>query len=129
MNPLVVLDASALLALVNNEPGWEHVEETIAHGAVMSAVNLSEVGSRLVREGTPPAEVAADLGLWPIEIAPFGIDDANAAAAMALITRSAGLSLGDRACLSLAMKLGAAALTADRAWSNLSLNVVVMLLR
>jgi ribonuclease VapC len=124
-----VLDASALLALLNKEPGWEKVDDAIFHGAVMSAVNLSEVGSRLVREGTPATEVAADLRLWPIEIIPFGIDDANAAAAMALITRSAGLSLGDRACLSLAMKLETEALTADRAWSNLSLNVVVTLLR
>jgi ribonuclease VapC len=124
-----VLDASALLALLNKEEGWEQVEEAILHRAVMSAVNLSEVGSRLVREGTPASEVAADLALWPIEIIPFGTSDANAAAAMALITRSAGLSLGDRACLSLAMKLGTEALTVDRAWSNLSLNVVVTLLR
>ena len=129
MSSACVLDASALLALLNKEAGWEQVDEAIFHGSVMSAVNLSEVGSRLVREGTPAAEVAADLRLWPIEIVPFGIDDANAAAAMALITRSAGLSLGDRACLSLAMKLGTQALTADRAWANLSLNVAVTLLR
>lgn len=123
-----VLDASALLALLNAEPGAETVSEAIAD-AVISAVNLSEVVARLCEEGMPAAVVRQTLSLLSLEVAAFDEAQAYQAGDLRAATRSAGLSLGDQACLGLADKLGAPALTADRTWLQLSLGVQVQLIR
>jgi ribonuclease VapC len=107
----LVLDASALLAYLRDEPGAELVAEAIADGVVISTVNLAEVLSRSVDRGADPAKIAARLaqsGLLDgaITVEPFTTADAIDAARLRPLTRDAGLSLGDRACLALARRLG-----------------------
>lgn len=118
-----VLDASALLAYLRNEPGAELVAQTIADGAVISTVNLAEVFSRSADRGADPAKLAAKLtqsGLLDgaITIEQFTTADAIETARLRPLTRDAGLSLGDRACLALARRLDAPALTTDTAWQG-----------
>jgi ribonuclease VapC len=118
-----VLDASALLAYLGEEQGADSVAETIAAGAVISTVNLAEVFSRSTDRGVDAAELAARLtagGLLggAITVEPFTLADAIETARLRPLTRAAGLSQGDRACLALARRLGAPALTADAAWAD-----------
>lgn len=119
----IVLDASALLAYLRDEPGAETVADAIAMGAVMSAVNVAESLSRAADRGADPRVLAIDLaarGLLhgAIEVEPFTADDAIDVACLRPLTRAAGLSIADRACLALARRLRVNALTADRAWSD-----------
>jgi ribonuclease VapC len=119
----LVLDASALLAYLREEPGADVVAEAIADGAVISTVNLAEVFSRSADRGADPAKLSARLtqsGLLDgaITVEPFTATDAIDVAHLRPLTRDAGLSLGDRACLALARRLGAPVLTADTAWQG-----------
>jgi ribonuclease VapC len=130
----VVLDASALLAHLRGERGATAVADAIGRGASISAVNLAEVLSRAADRGADPGRLAADLtedGLLggAIAIEPFTPEDATLVASLRLRTRDAGLSLGDRACLALAGRLGLPALTGDTAWSELDVEVDVRLFR
>jgi ribonuclease VapC len=120
-----VLDASALLAHLRDEPGADVVAEAIASGAVISTVNLAEVFSRVADRGGDPAKLAAELtqsGLLDgaITVEPFTAADAIDTGRLRPLTRVAGLSLGDRACLALARRLDAPALTADTAWQGVA---------
>jgi ribonuclease VapC len=120
-----VLDASALLAHLRDEPGADVVAEAIASGAVISTVNLAEVFSRIADRGEDPAKLAAELtqsGLLDgaITVEPFTAADAIDAGRLRPLTRDAGLSLGDRACLALARRLDAPALTADTDWQGVA---------
>jgi PIN domain nuclease of toxin-antitoxin system len=121
-----ILDASALLAYLRDEPGAEAVADAIAIGAVVSTVNLGEVLSRVADHDADPARIArqmTDRGLLDgaIAVEPFTTADAIEVARLRPLTRDLGLSLGDRACLALARRLDAPALTADSAWSKLDL--------
>ena len=121
-----VLDASALLAYLGDELGADVVADAIAEGATISSVNLAEALSTLATRGADPAAVARqlterDLLEGAITVEPFTTADATEAARLRLSTSSAGLSLGDRACLALARRLATQALTADRAWLGLAL--------
>jgi ribonuclease VapC len=124
----VVLDASALLALLHGEPGSHKVAENVP-GAVIGAVNLSEVVSKLIERGVPEQAVRSALRQVELEIHPFGEDLAFQAGVLRLTTRSAGLSLGDRACLALGQKLAAPVLTTDRNWKELDIGVEVRVIR
>lgn len=120
-----VLDASALLAHLRDEPGADVVAEAIASGAVISTVNLAEVFSRVADRGEDPAKLAAELtqsGLLDgaITVEPFTAADAVEVGRLRSLTRDAGLSLGDRACLALARRLDAPALTADTDWQGVA---------
>ena len=122
----VVLDASALLALLLDEPGGDAVSQRL-EGAAVSTVNLAEVVGRLVDGGVPVDECRDALGGLGLDTVPFDETTAFAAGALRPATRNAGLSLGDRACLALAMQLDRPALTADRAWKRLRLGVEIEL--
>jgi PIN domain nuclease of toxin-antitoxin system len=124
----VVLDASAVLAVLQKEPGAEAVLSHLHH-AVISAVNFSEVVARIVRGGDNFEDALTDLhNLFP-DIHPFGIDQALAVGRLFPQTVAHGLSFGDRACLVLAKSLGAPALTADQEWAKLDIGVKVELIR
>ena len=125
----IVLDASALLAVLNQEPGAEKLPpERLAH-ATISTVNLAEVHTKLVREGVDPNEAWEDV-IGPIEeCAPFTAEQAKFAGSLAAQTRSLGLSLGDRACLALGLALKAPVYTTDRAWKNLKLGIRIHVIR
>lgn len=117
-----VLDASALLAYLNGEPGAERVRQCIEQGqATMSSVNLAEVLCKCADQGMSSANQAALCAALPLEIAPFDTALALSSAALRSNTRAHGLSLGDRCCLALAQSQNATALTADHAWSSLGL--------
>jgi PIN domain nuclease of toxin-antitoxin system len=125
----VVLDASALLALLNQEPGAQLLTPELLRDATASTVNLAEVQTKLVREGVDPDE-AWELVQAPIsEAEPFTAEQAEIAGTLVRQTRTLGLSLGDRACLALAIFLRAPAYTTDKDWKNLKLGVPIHLLR
>jgi ribonuclease VapC len=125
----VVLDASALLALLNQEPGAQLLTPELLRDATASTVNLAEVQTKLVREGSDPDE-AWELSLAPIAaIEPFTSEQAKTAGTLVTQTRPLGLSLGDRACLALAIALGAPVYTTDKEWKRLKLGIPIHLLR
>jgi len=119
----VVLDASAVLALLNREPGGERVERYLAEG-VMSAVNAAEVLSKLVDAGLTLGEARESLSLLGFRILGFELRDAEAVAALRTRTKSKGLSLGDRACLALGLRLEAVVVTAERSWAGLKIGQI-----
>lgn len=124
----IVLDSSALLAVVNDEPGCEIVAEKIGE-AIMSAVNHAEVVSKLVGRLGSVETARKALGFADVEVIDFDRMLAEEAGALILQTRALGLSVGDRSCLALAAREGAPVLTADRAWSGLNIGVEIRLIR
>lgn len=125
---MIALDASALLAFLFAEPGHEQVAAQL-DAACLSSVNLAEVAARFARDGHDPREVCDRIAASPVEIVPFLASDAAITAALVPVTQEQGLSLGVRACLTLAMARHIPALTADRTWIALRLPVPVQLIR
>lgn len=124
----VVLDSSALLAFIHGEPGGEVVAGVVGE-ALISSVNLAEVVTKLV-ERTGSLDLArAALGMANVDVVDFDGVQAEQAGALVTRTRSRGLSLGDRACLTLAAQEALPVLTADRIWATLKLAVEVRLIR
>ena len=119
MTERYVLDASAVLCLIRNEPGAETVKAVLADSSI-SAVNLSEVIAKMADLGMDADLIDTVLGPLQLPAVPFDTAQARVAGLMRPATRSLGLSLGDRACLALAEHLGAAAMTTDRAWQTLA---------
>jgi ribonuclease VapC len=123
-----VLDASAVLAVLNSESGTDEALRFFDQ-ALLSAVNLSEVLQKAAQIGVDPQLVHQLLGETEIGIVPFDEPMAVAVAGLWPITSGNGLSLGDRACLALADAVNGIAVTADRAWAKLELpNVAVHVL-
>ena len=118
MTERFVLDASALLCLLKSEQGAERVLSVLPR-AVVSAVNLSEVYGKLADAGGSEDRIAQAIGGLHLRIEPFDDEQARRAGMLGPLTRSLGLSLGDRACLALAQHHGATALTTDRIWADL----------
>lgn len=133
--PASVLDASALLAHLNEEPGAPAVREAMADGSAISVVNWAEVLTKLAERGEDPelaaAEMeAADLIGGVVSIEPVTNKDAVEIARLRPLTKERGLSLADRACLALADRLDVPVLTADREWAGLAeVSVGVKLIR
>ena len=123
----VVLDASALLALLQAEPGSEVVALKLAD-SVMCTVNHSEVVAKLADLGMPAEAIHEALNL-PIELVDFDQVLAMRAGMLRPPTRDFGLSLGDRACLALALERGVPALTAEAAWAEVPNGPRVELIR
>lgn len=123
-----VLDASAVLALINEEPGAE-VVDALLDDAVISAVNLSEVIAVLVDAGFEVDRASGRIGALGLGVIAFDEPQALRAGALRKATLRAGLSFGDRACLGLAEALEAPAVTADRRWATLPLSSEVRLIR
>jgi ribonuclease VapC len=132
--PGPVLDASALLAYLQDEPGAGTVEEALDAGALMNIVNYAEVLSRLADAGEEPAVAHARLGAQGligglVQLVPLAAEDTVVIAELRPATRAHGLSLGDRACLATALRLERPVLTADRLWATLDVGVAVRLIR
>lgn len=125
---MIVLDASALLAFMFREQGHERVGPRLAEGWI-STVNLSEVLARFARDGHPVAAIADAIAATGVRSVEFSVGQARLAAELAPRTRHLGLSLGDRACLALALSRGLPALTADAAWQHLAVGVPIELIR
>jgi ribonuclease VapC len=131
--PASVIDASALLALLQDENGADEVVEAIADGAAISTVNLSEVLAKLAEHGQPAVVALGSIheaAEGALQIEPFTEDDAAQAADLRPRSKAQGLSFGDRACLALATRFAVPAVTADRDWQKLpDVGVAVKLIR
>ena len=125
----VVLDASAVLAVIHRERGFEKLTPDLLLRAVISTVNLAEVQSKLVLSGWASEDAWEDATSLVGEIAPFAADHAHVAGDLIAETRVLGLSLADRACLSLGLSLKAPVYTADRSWKNLKFGVQIHVIR
>ncbi|MFH1140635.1 MAG: type II toxin-antitoxin system VapC family toxin [Chloroflexota bacterium] len=124
----VVLDASALLAALRGEPGGHDVEVRLEQAA-MSSVNLAEVLQRSLARGVRVDGLRKDLEALGLTISPFTAEDAEASAKLWPATHGLGLSLGDRACLALALRLSLPAVTADQVWGELRIGVDIQVIR
>ena len=125
----IVLDASAVLALIHREPGHEKLTVSLLNGSLCSSVNLAEVQAKLVSRGWSSDEAWTDATSVMDEVAPFDSQQARTAGELIAHTRALGLSLGDRACLALAIALGAPVYTAERAWKKLKVSIPIHLIR
>jgi ribonuclease VapC len=125
----IVLDASAVLAIVHQEPGSERLTPKLLTESAISTVNLAEVQSKLVLSGWNTDEAWLDATSPVSEIVPFTASNARTAASLITETRPLGLSLGDRACLALALEIKAPVYTADRSWKKLKLGIRIHVVR
>jgi len=125
----VVLDSSALLALLNREPCAEKLTTALLSVAVCSTVNLAEVHSKLVSRGLSESDAWEDATTPVSELMDFTAAHAKIAGDLVRLTRPFGLSLGDRACLALGVDLGVPVYTADRSWKKLRLPVQINVIR
>jgi ribonuclease VapC len=126
--PETVLDASALIALLWEEPGGAAVEPLLDR-SVVCAVNWGEVLQRYCADGIDTAGKRESIEALGVRIEDFSAEDAETVAELWQPTRAVGLSLGDRACLALARRLGLSAHTADRDWRKVDVGVEVVVIR
>jgi ribonuclease VapC len=126
---MYVMDASALLALMQGEPGSDVVDELIQNQeCVASSVNIAEVGTRLIDKGLAPAHLTRTLKELDVQSIDFDLEQATLCASLRLSTKHVGLSLGDRACLALTQLVEGTAVTGDSAWSDVAEAVGVKML-
>ena len=125
---MVVLDASALLAYLKGEPGGDRVDGVLAE-SVMSSVNWAEVIQKSIAASVDVEGMLNDLQALGLVVEPFTPEDGELAGRLWEQTRQAGLSLGDRACLSLGLRLDVSVLTSDRAWASLNLSLDIQVVR
>jgi PIN domain nuclease of toxin-antitoxin system len=124
----VVLDASALLALLLGEPGADVVRSRRA-GAVLSAVNYAEVLARTVALCGSLEEAKRRVDRQEVEVIPLDQTQAAVAASLAPAGKPLGLALADRCCLALALTRRQPVLTADRDWRSLKADIDIVLIR
>lgn len=117
----VVFDASAILALLRDEPGADVVASYVGDG-IISAVNFQEVIKELLRRGVPIEAALELLDALHLDIRAHGQHEAVAAAGLYLPTKQYGSGLGDRTCMALAIAEGLPAITADQAWGKVEVN-------
>lgn len=135
MSKVGVLDASAVLAYLQEENGQNRVEAALEEGPCwMTTVNLCEVLGKLCEKGMPPAEAQAAAEGLGLTIVPFDAELARLAASLRVRTKPIGASLGDRACLALAKQAAATDLTpivytAEQAWTKLTWPFKIVLIR
>lgn len=123
-----VLDASAVLALLNQETGAEKVAAVLSD-ALMSAVNYCEVIGKLLDAGVSEPDARESVELLGIRIIDFDASHARAAAMLKRSTKSLGLSLGDRSCLALGLREKCDVVTAERSWAKLRTTLKIILIR
>lgn len=116
-----VLDASAVLAMLHEEPGGDVVQDLLEN-AVISSVNWSEVVQKALDRQVEVDGLRQDLEALGLQVLPFTAPQAERAAFLRTTTRHLGLSLGDRACLALAAELGLPAVTVDKIWKDLRID-------
>ena len=124
----VILDASALLAYLQKEPGSDAVKSVLRE-AIMSTVNWAEVVQKARVGKVDTTGLRDDLEMLGLELEPFSSTQAELAGELWERTRKLGLSLGDRACLAVGLERGAGVYTTDRAWKRLDLGIVIETIR
>ncbi|ESQ90075.1 hypothetical protein ABAC460_09920 [Asticcacaulis sp. AC460] len=123
-----VLDSSAVLALLWREKGCDIVE-TYLRDAMISTINLAEVYTKCTERSVDPGVVASVLAKQSVTIVDFSAPQALLAGKLRQQTKALGLSLGDRACLAVAMMERATVVTADKPWANVGLNLKIVVIR
>lgn len=123
----VVLDASALLAWLQEEPGAEQVEQTLS-GSALSIINYAEIVQKCQAAQVPTQSLRHDLEVLGITLEPVTIEDAHTMATLWAHNQRLGLSLADRACLALATRLGRPAITADKIWKHARADCAVVVI-
>lgn len=123
-----MLDASALLAYLQDEPGSEIVDTLLMH-STMNSVNWAEVTQKAIVKQIDISGMRAELEALGLAIVPFTVEEAELAARLWKITQRHGLSLGDRACLSSALCLNLPVYTADKVWLELGLSIEIYCIR
>jgi ribonuclease VapC len=126
--PECAIDASAILALIQGEPGADLAAQAIRRG-VVSVINLTEVVGKLAGRGYTNSQIRDRVQRLRLDVAEFTIEDAFRTGLLRPVTRKAGLSLADRACLALAQRLGKPAVTSERRWATLNLGIKIQLIR
>jgi len=132
---VTVLDASAVLAYLQEEKGQDRVEAALDAGACwLSAVNMCEVLGKLCEKGMPPRQAEATVSDLGLEVREFDSNLAALAGFLRVRTKPIGASLGDRACLALAQqaarsKVVTTVLTAEKAWPKLKWPFKVVVIR
>jgi len=124
----VVMDASALLAFLQDEPGGDMVRGLL-RPSIVSAVNWSEVVQKSLAKEADIDGLWEDMALLGLRSRPFTLKQAEAAARLWPATRELGLSLGDRACLALGLETGFPVITADRPWADLDIGLEIRVIR
>ena len=124
--PKEILDASALLAFLQDEPGATGVN---LQASLINAVNFSEVVQKTVQRGADANGLLADLQLVGLTVTPFSPEEATLAGFLWPLTRPYGLSLGDRACLASGRLYSLPVVTAERVWSEIAHGVKVRVIR
>lgn len=122
------MDSSAILAIFFEENGRELVMPRVPY-ALICSVNMTEIITRLIDRGGQPLSAQTQLEQLALSVIDFDRNLAIQAGLLRDATRHKGLSLGDRACLALAMREKLPVMTADRAWADLDLGVEVVLIR
>lgn len=125
---VIVLDASAVVTLLQKEPGWEIVKGHFG-ASVISVVNLAETLSKYAEYGGDIDEAAALFAAVPIEVVPATLQQAIEAARLRVPTMPFGLSLGDRFCFALALERNLPVLTAEKVWDKVKVGVSVVRIR
>lgn len=115
---MVVFDSSAVIALLQRESGAAFVASRLPE-AIISAVNVQEIAKKLIEAGTAETDIRTTIAGLQLDIRPHDIGNAYQAASLATATRQFGCGLGDRSCMALAIKLGVPAITTDRAWAQI----------
>lgn len=123
-----VLDSSAILAVIYEERGFKNVNDKLAQ-SIMGAVNIAEVISKLYDDGFDKSQTSLVLADFKFEIIAFDETQARIAGQLRPLTKSRGLSLGDRACLALAIQQKATVLTADKAWADIDVGIKIEVVR
>jgi ribonuclease VapC len=117
------------MTVINSEPGADKLTPQILSTALTSTVNLAEVHGKLIQRGFSTDDAWAAANGTIHEAVAFTAEHAKTAGDLVIQTRALGLSLGDRACLALAIALQAAVYTADRSWKNLNVGVRIHVIR
>lgn len=125
MSSKIVIDASALLCLLNDEPGADRVVDVLTR-CVIGTTNLAEVVSKLRERGLSLDEVREALGGLHLDVRPLSTAQAFIIGDLRPTTKSLGLSLGDRACLALAMDLQAELFTTDAALASVETGITII---
>ena len=128
MPDIVAMDSSAILTVLQGEVG-AHKVGSLLGGALLSTVNLTETHAKTILNGVPAGRAWSLISALRCEVCPFTAEQARIAAELVSVTKPFGLSLGDRACLALAIERKATVYTTDRIWKSLNLGIEIEVIR
>ena len=124
-----IIDSSVIIAYIYDEPGAEVAAAALSRPGAISSVNMAEVVTKLAERGWEESAIRTYLDDFPITVVAFDEIQAYICGLLRPITKEQGLSLGDRACLALGIIMDLPAITADRNWARVSIDLDIRLIR